>query len=77
MTPEQETSILRRQLIAQRALRGYEELGSAQKVELLLGLAEILTGEKADAARATAWAIQTTEAQQMKFRGLLGQEGAR
>lgn len=59
-------------LIAQCALRGADVLTPTDKVELLLGLADVLPGAEAEAARCTAWAIQAAEAQQLKFREMLG-----
>lgn len=60
--------------VVQRAMRGYDELPQNEKVELLLGLAEVckpLPGQEAEAARATAWGIQVSEKQQLKFRELV------
>lgn len=60
--------------IAQRALRGYGDLTTAQKIELLLSIAEIyepVGGPEAEAARSTAWTLQVAEQQQLKFCELL------
>ena len=52
-------------------MRGYDDLCSADRIKLLCGLAEILPDEEAESARATAWAIQAAEAQQIKFHEVL------
>lgn len=63
-------------LIAQCAMRGCDVLSAADKVELLLGLADRLPDKaEAEAARATAWAIKAADEMQLKFRELLGGEG--
>lgn len=59
-------------LVAQCAMRGYEDLPATTKVELLLGLAECLPEAEAEAARLTAFTVQESERQQLKFYGLLG-----
>lgn len=59
-------------LVAQRALRGYDDLPANVKIELLLGLAACLPKSEAEAASLTAFTVQESERQQLKFRGLLG-----
>ncbi|HRJ47467.1 MAG TPA: hypothetical protein PKY38_08910 [Opitutaceae bacterium] len=76
MTPTASTALRNQRVrhIAQRALRGYGELSAAEKIELLLSIAEIyepLGGPEAEAARSTAWTLQMAEQQQLKFRELL------
>lgn len=52
-------------------MRGYETLPPADRIELLLSLAEMLPEADAEAARLTAFTIQEAEANQLKFAGLL------
>lgn len=74
MTPAA-TEQRRARLIAQCAMRGCDVLSPADKVELLLGLADRLPDKtEAEAARATAWTIQSAEMMQLKFREMLGLE---
>lgn len=57
-------------------MRGYDELSNTAKVELLLGLADILPRKspQAQAARLSAWSIRASEGQQLKFIELLSDE---
>lgn len=57
--------------VARLAMRGYETLPPADRIELLLSLAEMLPEADAEAARLTAFTIQEAEANQLKFAGLL------
>ncbi|HTJ78503.1 MAG TPA: hypothetical protein VL357_05865 [Rariglobus sp.] len=57
----------RRRHLAQLALRGYEHLTTAEKVELLSTIAEIVTDEEAQSALHTAFLLQELEAKQLKF----------
>lgn len=66
---DQKTESLR--FVARRALHGYDALPTTEKIRLLLGLAEFLPADEAQAARSTAWTIQVAEQQQLKFRGLI------
>ena len=73
MNPPQSQKIARRRLIVQRALRGYELLPAAEKIELLIGAADFLPKAEAEAARSAAFCLQEAEAQQLKFNHLLSQ----
>lgn len=57
--------------IAQRAMRGYDDLNAVERARLLRALAVVLPKKEAEAARATAWTIRAAEAQQLKFAALL------
>lgn len=55
-------------------MRGYDELPAADKIELLMGLADMLPkkSREGQAARQSAWILKASEQQQLKFKDLLG-----
>lgn len=66
-----EIALRRRRMVAARARAGYEQLPPAERIELLLALAEILPEAEAEAARHAAFTLQEAEAHQRNFLGLI------
>lgn len=64
--------LMRRRMVAQRALREVELLSAAERAELYEAVALILPEAEAEEARLTAFTIRESEQQQLKFRALLG-----
>lgn len=59
-------------VVARAAMKSYEQLTRAERVQLLRGLALILPKREAAAAEQTAWMLEKAEDHQLKFSALLG-----
>ena len=57
--------------VVTQAMSTFQQLDPPQRIELLDGLALMLEGVEAEEARHTAFMIQKSEEQQLKFRELL------
>jgi hypothetical protein len=60
-----------KRFVVRQAMSTFPQLAPAQRIQLLDGLSLILDGDEAEEARHTAFMIQKSEAQQLKFRELL------
>jgi hypothetical protein len=60
-----------KRFVALQAMSTFQQLDSSRRIQLLDGLALILDGDEAEEARHTAFLIQKSEEQQLKFRELL------
>ena len=67
----QAEKLRRRHLVARRAMQGYDDLPTAEKIELLNALAEILPTGEAEAARHAAFLLQEAQRKQLEFSKLL------
>lgn len=55
-------------------MRGYDDLPTATKIELLVGLSEFLPEREAEEARHTAFCLQEAEAHQLSFKALISHD---